>query len=63
MLSSWIVFNILNYRVIQKYGTDADIDFDSGYNNISEEISYWREETDKEYQARLKDEAREAEQV
>ena len=47
--------------LISQYGEDAEIDFDSGYNNISEEIFYWREETDAEYQQRLEYEAEEVE--
>ena len=45
-------------RLIREYGEGAGIEFDSGYNNISELITYTREETDQEYQKRLKDEAR-----
>lgn len=43
-------------RLIDKYGEGARVDFDSGYNNISEMITYEREETDREYQNRLKKE-------
>lgn len=45
-------------ELIEKYGDDAVLHVDSGYNNISEHISFVREETDKEYQQRLKDEER-----
>ena len=50
-------------RLIRQYGEAATVYFDSGYNNISETITYNREETDEEYQKRLKDETRESEQI
>ena len=45
-------------RLIDEYGEDANIEFDAGYNNISEEVVYWivREETDAEYACRIKSE-------
>ncbi len=46
-------------RLITTYGENSTVDFDSGYNSIDETITFEREETDKEYQKRLKDEARE----
>lgn len=46
-------------RLIALFGTDANIEFSSGYENISETIRYKRLETDVEYQRRLKNEARE----
>lgn len=47
-------------RLINLFGENALVDFDSGYNNISETISYLREETDSEYAKRLKDEERQS---
>lgn len=45
-------------KLIATYGEDAEWHLDCGYCNISEQISYTREETDKEYRQRLKDEER-----
>lgn len=42
-------------RLITLFGENAEIQFDAGYNNISESIWYQREETDKEYVTRLKE--------
>jgi hypothetical protein len=42
--------------LIEKYGEHATLVHDSGYNNISSEISFSRQENDKEYQDRLKQE-------
>lgn len=47
-------------RLIDIFGEDAEIDFDAGYNNISESIWFNREETDKEYQQRLKEEEKQS---
>lgn len=41
-------------RLISKFGEGTVIDFDSGYNNICETITYERLETDVEYVKRLK---------
>lgn len=48
-------------RLIRKHGPDACVDFDAGYNSIDERVTFERLETDKEYQKRLKDEARKKE--
>ena len=47
-------------RLIQEYGEDAKIEFNSGYENISETIGKYveRDETDAEYKARVKREER-----
>jgi hypothetical protein len=46
--------------LIDEYGIDAQITFDSGYESIDERIVYdtFREETDLEYKQRTKREAR-----
>lgn len=44
--------------LIEQYGEDAGWDLDSGYSNTSEQITFKREETDREYQERLKYEER-----
>lgn len=49
-------------EMLNLYGEDAEIEFDSGYNNIDERLYFYREETDGEYQNRLKYEAREREE-
>lgn len=41
-------------NLVEKYGHDADVHFDSGYNNIDEYVEFFRMETDNEYQKRLK---------
>jgi len=46
------VQSLLN-SLISDYGVDAGINFDSGYNNISENIVLLREETDAEYNVRI----------
>lgn len=43
-------------ELIEEYGEESSITLDSGYNNISIDISFEREETDEEYQERLKKE-------
>lgn len=50
-------------KYIAKYGKDVKFDLDSGYLSIAATLTLQREETDKEYNKRLKDEAREKEQV
>lgn len=45
-------------KLIELYG-DADLDIDSGYSNVTVRILTQREETEQEYQKRLKKEARE----
>lgn len=49
-------------KLIAKYG-DADLDIDAGYNNVSACILIQREETDQEYQKRLKKEVREKQEA
>jgi hypothetical protein len=46
-------------RLIALFGTDANIEFSAGYENISETVTYERLETDTEHLQRLKSEARE----
>jgi len=46
-------------KMIAQYGESATIEFDSGYSSLDERVYFEREETDKEYQKRLKDEVRE----
>lgn len=53
----------LVFSMIELHGSDTEICFDSGYNNIDESIKTWREETEEEYQKRLKQEARERELI
>ena len=48
-------------KLIEKYGEDAVMHVDPGRDNISEYVSYLREETEAECRKRLKDE--EAERV
>lgn len=43
-------------NLIEKYGPETQIEFDSGYNNIDERLLLSREETDKEYEERIKKE-------
>ena len=43
-------------ELIEEYGEESSITLDAGYNNVSIDISFEREETDEEYQARLKKE-------
>lgn len=43
-------------ELIKEYGEESCITLDAGHNNISIDISFEREETDEEYQARLKKE-------
>ena len=43
-------------RLISEFGENAILRLNSGYSNISANISFEREETDEEYQARLKKE-------
>lgn len=50
-------------ELVTKYGAGCPVNFDAGYSNIDENIQIMREETDKEYQKRLKDEARERDQL
>lgn len=49
--------------LIEKYGADTEIRFDSGYSSIDEQIRVDREETDAEYQKRLKREAQEKDRI
>lgn len=44
--------------LIKRFGGDAEVEFDSGYNNISESLLVYkeREETDSEYSYRIKQE-------
>lgn len=49
--------------LIEKYGENTRIDFDSGYNNISESIEVEREETYKEYNRRIREEERQKQQL
>lgn len=49
-------------KLIAEYG-DADLDIDSGYSNITACIVIQREETEQEYQKRLKKEAREKQEA
>lgn len=44
---------ILVDSLISDYGDSAKVNFDSGYNNISEEIVVVRDETDAEVNARI----------
>jgi len=48
--------------LICDYGEDAFLDMDAGYENISFEVTYQAEETDKEYEARVKYEKKTREQ-
>lgn len=43
-------------ELIQRYGSDAEWDFDSGWNNLSESVRFKRLETDQEYADRIKHE-------
>lgn len=43
-------------KLIEKYGEDAVMHVDTGYDNISEYVSFLREETDAECKKRLKNE-------
>lgn len=47
--------------LISLYGEDAEIMFDSGYNNICERVRTIRDETDEEFEARKKEFKREIE--
>lgn len=49
-------------KLIAEYG-DADLDIDSGYSNITARIIIQREETEQEYQKRLKKESREKQEA
>lgn len=49
--------------LIEKYGATTEIRFDSGYSSIDEQIRVDREETDSEYQKRLKREAQEKDRI
>lgn len=44
--------------LVNMYGAECPVNFDSGYSSFDENIQILREETDEEYQKRLKDEAR-----
>lgn len=46
-------------ELIDVYGESAELVIDSGYSNIDVKVRFTRKENDKEYQKRLKDEARE----
>jgi hypothetical protein len=46
-------------KLVNMYGAECPVNFDSGYSSLDENIQIMREETEKEYQKRLKDEARE----
>lgn len=46
-------------ELIDTYGENAELIIDSGYSNIDVKVRFTREENDKEYQKRLKNEARE----
>jgi hypothetical protein len=50
-------------RLIEEYGPDAEVEFDSGYNSICETIITFkeREETDEEYKHRVKKERKKME--
>ena len=46
-------------ELIDVYGEGARLIFDSGYSSLDVSVEFYREENDKEYQKRLKSEARE----
>lgn len=46
-------------ELINTYGENARLILDSGYNSLDVRVKYYREETEQEYQKRLKNEARE----
>lgn len=46
-------------ELISTYGEDARLILDSGYSSLDVRVKYYREETEQEYQKRLKSEARE----
>lgn len=46
-------------ELIAVYGENARLILDSGYSSLDVRVKYYREETDGEYQKRLKNEARE----
>ena len=46
-------------ELISVYGENAELIIDSGYSSIDVKVRFTREENDKEYQKRLKNEARE----
>lgn len=46
-------------ELIDVYGESAELVIDSGYSSIDVKVRFTREENDKEYQKRLKNEARE----
>jgi|SRR6185503_6573700 len=50
-------------RYIDQYGADVELEIDSGHSNLDVILTLEREETDKEYNKRLKDKAREKEQA
>lgn len=43
-------------ELIQRYGPDAEWDFDSGWTSLNESVRFKRLETDKEYDDRIKHE-------
>ena len=49
--------------LIEKYGAATEIRFDSGYSSIDEQIRVDREETDSEYQKRLKRKSQEKDRI
>jgi hypothetical protein len=46
-------------ELINTYGENARLILDSGYSSLDVRVKYYREETEQEYQKRLKSEARE----
>jgi len=74
MIENWIYSDVTNsdtlgevaknvQALIEKYGPATEIRFDSGYNSLDEQIRVDREETDSEYQKRLKREAQERDRI
>jgi hypothetical protein len=49
--------------LVSQYGGDCPVNFFAGYESIDESIQIMREETEGEYQKRLKDEVREKDQA
>lgn len=74
MIENWIYSDVTNsdtlgevaknvQALIEKYGPATEIRFDSGYSSLDEQIRVDREETDSEYQKRLKREAQERDRI
>lgn len=74
MIENWIYSDVTDsdtlgevaqnvQALIEKYGAATEIRFDSGYSSLDEQIRVDREETDSEYQKRLKREAQEKDRI